>query len=409
MKKSTIKKYARLIVRVGANVQKGQSVVISCAVDQSDFCALVVEECYKAGAKYVAVNWSSDKVERLQYRNESIRSLSTVLKWQEEKLKWASEELPCRIHIVSEDPDGLKGVNPTKMQKVAVNRYKVTKPYSDAMESKHQWTIAAVPGEAWAKKVFPELRKSQAIEKLWQAILETVYVTDDNDPVEVWEKVNSDFKKRCKKLNEYRFEYLDYKSSNGTDFRCWLMPRSLWCGGGETDLNGHYFNPNMPTIEVFTTPMKGKAEGKVVSTKPLSYRGQLIEDFSITFKNGKAVSCEAKRGQQLLEEMINSDSGSCMIGELALVPQNSPISNQNILYYETLFDENASCHIALGRGYRECVEGYSEMTGDELSELGVNDSMIHVDFMIGAPDLSIIGHTFDGRDIEVFRNGNFVI
>ena len=409
MKKSTIKKYARLIVRVGANVQKGQSVVISCAVDQADFCALVVDECYRAGAKYVTVNWSCDKVTRLNYRNESIRTLSTVLPWQEEKIKWMSEELPCRIHIVSEDPDGLKGINPAKMQKVSVNKYKVTKKYSEAMESKHQWTIAAVPGEAWAKKVFPGLRKSQAIEKLWQAILESVYVTDDNDPIEVWDKVNSDFKSRCEKLNEDRFEYLHYTSSNGTDFKCWLMPQSKWCGGGETDLSGHFFNPNMPTIEVFTTPMKGKAEGKVVSTKPLSYRGQLIENFSITFKDGKAVSCEAEKGKEVLEKIISSDEGSCMIGELALVEQDSPISNQNILYYETLFDENASCHIALGRGYRECVEGYDDMTPEQLSKLGVNESMVHVDFMVGSADMSIVGHTFDGRDIQIFKDGNFVI
>lgn len=409
MKKSLIKKYAKLIVKVGANVQKGQSVVVSCDVGQADFCAIVVDECYKAGAKYVTVQWSDDKTLRLKFRNESVRTLSTVLKWQEERVKWMAEELPCRIHIVSEDPDGLKGVNPAKMQKVQVNTYKVTKKYSDAMESRHQWTIAAVPGEAWAKKVFPNLRKSQAVEKLWQAILESVYITEDTDPVEVWEKINADFKARCEELNKDRFEYLHYTSSNGTDFKCWLMPKSKWCGGGETDLRGHFFNPNLPTVEVFTTPMKGKAEGKVVSTKPLSYRGQLIENFSFEFKDGKVVSCAAEKNQKVLEEMIASDEGACMIGELALVPQDSPISNQNILYYETLFDENASCHIALGRGYRECVDGYEKMTAEELSDLGVNESMIHVDFMIGAPDMKIVGHTFDGRDIEIFRNGNFAI
>lgn len=409
MKKSTIKKYARLIVRIGANVQKGQTVVISCAVDQENFCAMVMDECYKAGAKKVFVNWHSDKITRLNYRNESVRVLSKVLKWQEEKIKWTSEQLPAMIHIISEDPDGLKGVSPAKMQKVKIANYKITKPYIEAMESRYQWTIAAVPSAAWAKKVFPNFRKSQAIEKLWQAILESVYVTDDNDPIEAWNKVNADFKSRCEKLNKDRFEYLTYKSANGTDFKVWLMPQSLWCGGGENDLNGHFYNPNMPTIEVFTTPMKGKAEGKLVSTKPLSYQGQLIENFSFEFKDGKAVSCEAEKGKELLEKMITSDEGACMIGEVALVPCDSPISNQNILYYETLFDENASCHIALGRGYRECVEGYADMTADELKELGVNDSMIHVDFMVGAEDMSIIGHTFDGRDVEVFRDGNFVI
>lgn len=409
MKKSTIKKYAKLIVRIGANVQKGQTVLISCAVDQEEFAAMVADECYKAGAKKVMVDWHSDMLTRRGYRNESARSLSKVLSWQEEKMKWMSEELPVRIHIVSEDPDGLKGVSPAKMQKVRIARYKVTKKYSDAMESKYQWTIAAVPSAAWAKKVFPELRKSQAIEKLWQAILESVYVTDDNDPIEVWNQVNADFKTRCEKLNEDKFEYLTYKSSNGTDFKVWLMPQSRWCGGGEFDLNGHYFNPNMPTIEVFTTPMKGKAEGRLVSTKPLSYAGQLIENFAFEFKDGKVVSCEAEKGKEILEKMVSSDEGACMLGEVALVPNDSPISNQNILYYETLFDENASCHVALGRGYRDCIEGYETMEPEQFDEIGVNTSMIHVDFMVGAPDLSIIGHTFDGRDIEIFRDGNFVI
>ena len=409
MKKSTVRKYARLIVRVGANVQKGQSVVIGCAVEQADFCALVVDECYRAGAKYVTVDWNSSKVSRLAYKNESVRTLSRVLKWQEEKAKWQSEELPCRIAIVSDDPDGMKGVNPAKLQKAMINRSKVLKPYRDAMESKYQWTIAAVPGEAWARKVFPGLRKNQAVEKLWQAILESVYVTDDNDPIEVWAKVNEDFKARCKKLNQNRFEYLTYKSSNGTDFKVWLTPKSLWCGGGETDLNGHFFNPNMPTVEVFTTPKKGMAEGKLVSTKPLSYQGRLIENFSFVFQNGRVVSCEAEKGKDVLEKMISMDEGASMIGEIALVPEDSPISNQNILYYETLFDENASCHVALGRGYNDCIEGYEKMTKEELGELGVNDSMIHVDFMVGAPDLSIIGHTVDGKTVEIFRDGNFVI
>lgn len=409
MKKSTIKKYAKLIVRVGANVQKGQSVVVSCSVENAEFCALVVDEAYKAGAKDVIVEWSYDPLVKLAYRHQSVKNLSSVLKWQEEKLAWKASELPCAIHIVSDDPDGLKGINPEKMQKVAQRRYPIIKPYRDAMESRYQWTIAAVPGEAWAKKVFPGLRKSAAIEKLWQAILESVYVTDDNDPIEVWEKVNADFKDKCAKLNAYHFERLEYKSSNGTDFTCWLMPLSRWCGGGEFDLNGHYFNPNMPTIEVFTSPMKGKCEGKLVSTKPLSYQGQLIENFSLTFENGRAVSCEAEKGQELLEKMITMDEGAAMLGELALVPVDSPISKQNILYYETLFDENASCHVALGRGYRDCIEGFENFTEEQFKEMGLNDSMIHVDFMIGSEDMSIVGYTSDGEAVKIFENGNFAI
>lgn len=409
MKKSTIKKYAKLIVRVGANVQKGQSVVVYANVDQADFVAMVVDEAYKAGAKYVTVNWGCDGITKLNYRHQSLRTLSTVLSWQEEKLKWMSEELPCRIHIVSDDPDGLKGINMEKMQKSSQARYKVTKKYSDAMENRHQWTIAAIPGEAWAKKVFPGLRKGAAMEKLWQAILESVYVTDDNDPIAVWEKVNADFKSRCDKLNSYHFDHLHYKSANGTDFTCWLMPKSRWCGGGETDLNGHYFNPNMPTIEIFTSPQKGRAEGRVVSTKPLSYQGQLIENFWFEFKDGKVVDYGAEKGRELLEKMVTMDEGAAMIGELALVQYDSPINNQNILYYETLFDENASCHIALGRGFRDAVEGFENLEDKDFDEMGLNDSMIHVDFMIGSEDMEITGYTKDGKAVKIFENGNFVI
>lgn len=409
MKKSTIKKYAKVIVRVGANVQKGQSVVVYANVDQSEFVAMVVDEAYKAGAKYVTVNWGCDAVTKLNYRHETLKTLSTVLNWQEEKLKWMADELPCRIHIVSDDPDGLKGINMDKVQKSSQARYAVTKKYSEAMQNRHQWTIAAVPGEAWAKKVFPGLRKSTAVEKLWQAILESVYVTDDNDPIAVWEKVNQDFKDRCEKLNSFGFDHLTYKSANGTDFTCWLMPESRWNGGGETDLNGHYFNPNMPTIEIFTTPMKGKAEGKVVASKPLSYQGQLIENFWFEFKDGKVSGFGAEKGRELLEKMVTMDEGAGMIGELALVQYDSPINNQNILYYETLFDENAACHIALGRGFNDCVAGFENLTNDECKALGVNDSMIHVDFMIGTKDMDITGYTKDGTAVKIFENGNFVI
>ncbi len=409
MKKATIKKYAKLIVRVGANVQKGQTVNIYASVDQADFVALVMDEAYKAGAKTVNIEWSCDATYKVRVRHESVKTMSTILNWQEEKLKWMADELPCRIHIVSDDPDGLKGINMSKVQKVGQKRYLITKKYSDAMENRHQWTIAAVPGIAWAKKVFPGLSKGQAVEKLWQAILESVYVTDDNDPIEVWAQVNKDFEERCKVLNADKFDYLEYKSSNGTDFKCWLMPKSRWCGGAETDLNGHVFNPNMPTIEVFTSPQKGRAEGKVVSTKPLSYQGQLIENFWFEFKDGKVVDYGAEKGREVLEKMVTMDEGAAMIGELALISCDSPINNQNILYYETLFDENASCHIALGRGFRDCVDGYETLEDKDFDEMGLNDSMIHVDFMIGAPDMSIVGYTHDGKAVQIFENGNFVI
>lgn len=406
MKKTVMRKYARLIARTGANIQKGQTVRLYASVDQYDFVAIMVDECYKAGASRVDMEWDCQPITKLHYRHQSLKSLSEVKKWQEEKLKLMTEELPCRIVLISDDPDGLKGINQAKMQKAQQAKYPIIKPYRDAIESCHQWTIAAIPSVKWAKKVFPELRASAAVEKLWEEILKSVRVNETNDPAAEWDKHNENFKKRCEWLNSYKFDYLEYKSANGTDFKAWLIPEGHWCGGGETTKQGIYFNPNLPTEEIFTSPMKGKAQGKVVSTKPLSYEGQLIENFSITFGNGKAVKWEAEKGQEVLDKMLTMDEGASMLGELALIPCDSPINNSGILFYETLFDENASCHIALGRGFNDCIDGYLDKTNEECIALGINDSMIHVDFMIGAPDMDITGYK-NGEAVKIFTNGNW--
>ena len=270
MTKTMQKKYARLIARVGVNIKKGQPVRIYCEADQHEFITILVNECYKAGASRVEVDWAFQAVTKLNYKHRSLKSLSEVPAWQEERLKLMVEEVPCRIYIESEDPYGLAGVNREKMQKSQMARYKITKKYSDALENKDQWCIAAVPSYAWAKRVFPNETKNKAYNMLWDAILETVYVTKDNDPEEAWKNHNANLKKRTAYLNDKKFDYLHYKSSNGTDFKAWLIPESHWCGGGETTLSGNFFNPNLPTQEVFISPKKGFAEGKVVSTKPLS-------------------------------------------------------------------------------------------------------------------------------------------
>ncbi len=406
MKKTTLKKYARLIARVGANVQKGQPVIVYANVEQYEFAAMVVEECYRAGAKSVRVEWKHQLLSKLAYRYQSLKTLSTVERWEEEKMKLMAEEFPCRVVLIGEDPDGLRGINLEKMQKAHMATYKVIKPYRDAIESRHQWTIAAVPSEAWAKKVFPELKKNQAVEKLWSAILDSASVTDDpeNDPIAEWARHNADFSKRCKWLNDQKFDYITYKSSNGTDFRADLIPEGRWCGGGETTKHGVFFNPNLPTEEIFTSPMKGRAEGKLVSTKPLSYNGQLITNFWIRFEGGRAVEWDAESGREVLDKMITMDDGAAMLGELALIPCNSPINNSGILFYETLFDENASCHVALGRGFNDCIDGYLDKTNEECQALGINDSIIHVDFMVGAPDMCITGYK-NGHAVPIFVNG----
>jgi len=406
MKKTLMRKYARLIARVGANIQKGQPVLLTAAVDQSEFVAMLVDECYKAGASRVDIDWTCQAVSKLDYRHRTLRSLSTVPAWRIEKLKQMTEELPCRIFIASEDPDGMKGVNQAKMQKARIATYPIIKPFRDAIENRHQWVIAAIPSPAWAKKVFPGETRRAACEKLWAAILKAVHVTEENDPVEAWQKHNDAFRARCQWLNEQHFDAIEYHSSNGTSFRAELIGRGQWCGGGEYTKSGVYFNPNMPTEEIFTSPMRGRAEGRLVATMPLSYQGQIIDGFYIDFRDGRAVSWDARQGRELLTRMLTMDEGAGMLGELALVPRESPIHETGLLFYETLFDENASCHVAMGAGFNDCIEGHMDMTREECQALGINDSMIHVDFMVGADDLSITGYR-DGKPVPIFVNGTW--
>lgn len=406
MNKQMLRKYARLTVRKGVNVQKGQEVVIYISVDQAEFGKYLADEAYRAGAKRVSFEWSYQPETLLKYRHESVRTLSEVPAWVEAKQQYTVDRLPCQIHVLSDDPDGLRAINALKMQKVRFARMSVLKKYRDAMDNKYQWTIVAVPSKAWAKKIFPTETPSAAVEKLWNAIFEAVRITKDNDPSEAWDRHNANFASKAEFLNTHRFDYITYKSSNGTDFKCELIPEGVWCGGGETSLNGIYFNPNMPTEEVFTSPFAGKCSGRLVATKPLSYMGTLIDGFYIDFVDGKAVSWDAKQGKEQLTSIITSDESSCMLGELALVPQDSPISNQGILYYNTLFDENASCHVALGRGFSGCIDGFENRSAEEIHALGVNDSQIHVDFMIGAPDMQITGYK-DGVATPIFVDGNW--
>lgn len=406
MKKTILRKYAKLIARVGVKIREGQDVVIQAELDQPEFVEMLTDECYKAGARKVTVEWSHQPLQKYHVRHRSLKTLSTLDDWEVAKLEHYADTLPCRIYLISEDPDGLCGINQEKNAKALQARYKVIKPIRDKMENKYQWCIAAVPGVKWAKKVFPGERASRAVELLWEAILKTSRV--DEDPEEAWRKHNEDLARRCEYLNSLGIESLEYKSSNGTDLKVGMIPDALFCGGGEYALeSGNYFNPNIPSEEVFTTPKRGEAEGIVYSTKPLSYRGELIEDFSIRFECGRAVEVKAKRGEELLKQMISMDEGAAYLGECALVPYDSPIRNSGILFYNTLFDENAACHLALGMGFSNCLKDYEKYTLDECRAKGINDSQIHEDFMIGSEDLSITAHTRDGRDVPIFRDGNW--
>jgi len=410
MDKKRLQKYAELIVKCGLNVQKGQEVIIRCGLDQPEFVAMCVEECYKCGAERVKVEWSYMPVSKLGYKYRSLEILSEFTAVEKAEWERKVEKLTCLLWLDSDDPDGLNGTDSEKIVKANQARYPFIKPYRDALENKYQWCIAAVPGKEWAQKIFPELSAEAAIEALWENILICSRVYADNDPVKAWDTHNANLAKRCEFLNKYKFDRLEYKSSNGTDFTVGLNPIGIFIGGGETTLGKNvYFNPNIPSEEVFTTPMRGRAEGKVVATKPLSYQGKLIENFWVRFEDGKVVETYAEKNGDLLKKMVSMDDGAAYLGECALIAYDSPINNTGVLFYNTLFDENASCHLALGRGFNNCLENYEKYTVEECEKLGVNNSMIHVDFMIGSKDMSITGVTKDGKRVAVFKDGNWAI
>jgi aminopeptidase len=407
MKKRTLKKYADLIVKVGANVQKGQEVIINADLEIAYFVEYVVESAYKAGAKEVTIKWSDDNLRKLHYKYQKTETLGTFKDWEIERLKYRTNVQPVMIRLESSDPDGLKGIDQAKMSEVRKMLYPVYKPFADESENKYQWTIAAVPGEKWAKKLFPQLSKKQAVKKLWDAIL-FASRADGFNPIRAWEDHNANLADHARTLNMLELQKLHIRSKNGTDLKIGLIPDALFMAGGDTTLKGIYFNPNIPTEECFTTPKKGEAEGIVYATKPLSYQGEVIDDFYLKFKDGKVVEAYAKKNNELLQNMLNSDENARYLGEVALVPKESPINKLGFLFFNTLFDENATCHLALGAGFTNCIIGYDQYSKEELTAKGVNDSMIHVDFMIGTDDLEIDGLTKNGQRVAIFRKGTWV-
>lgn len=403
-----LQSYARLIVRSGANVQPGQTVLLFISVDQARFAEMLTEECYLAGAKKVQVEWQSDGISRLHFQYAGQEVLSRVLPWEEEKARQMTEDLPCRIFIESEDPDAMAGISPEKLSAVGQSRARVLKPYRDAIDGKHQWTIAAIPSEKWAKKCFPEDSAETAMTRLWDAVLATVRIDGEHDPVAAWKEHTEFISQKAAWLNAQGFRRLRYRSANGTDFTVELIPDARWEGAAAVNsANGTAYIPNMPTEEIFTSPLAGSCEGTLVATKPLSWNSQLIENFSLHFENGRAVSCRAEKGQALLEQMLRMDACSDMLGEVALVPKESPVNRCGFLFYETLFDENACCHVALGAGFKEVLPDGDDLTTSEAQKRGVNNSIIHVDFMVGSEDLAIDGIRADGSEAPIFRNGTW--
>ncbi|MBE6622224.1 MAG: aminopeptidase [Ruminococcaceae bacterium] len=409
MKKTVLKKYAELIVNKGVAVKRGQEVMVVAELDQPEFVCMVVDAAYKAGASKVVVEWQHQPLTKIHTRGRSLKVLSTVEKWEIEKLERRAEVLPCMIYLVSEDPDGLNGINYKKYAKSAQARMKVIKPIRDRMENKYQWVIAAVPGKAWAKKVFPKERTGKAVELLWEYILKAARA-DGEDPCTAWDAHNADLAARCAYINSLGLTSVEIKSSNGTDIRIGLIKDAVFMGGAEEAMgSGIVYNPNIPSEECFITPKKGEAEGIVYSSKPFSYNGQVIERFSVRFENGKAVEVKADddRQTEILKQMIAMDEGAAYLGEVALVPYSSPVRETGLLFFNTLFDENAACHLALGRGFSNCLKDYDKYSHEETKAMGINDSMIHEDFMIGTADTSVVGVTGDGKRVALFKDGEW--
>lgn len=404
-----LKKYAHLAVKSGVNIQKGQLLVIDAPIHCGEFVRLCAQEAYKLGACDVEVIWTDEYLKKLTLLHQSEENLKSFPEWEVLRKKSQVERNCAFLLIDSKIPEMLNDCDAGKIQTMAIARQTALKPWQNYTSAGHgQWSIVAIPNPEWACKVFSDCSKEEAYDRLWDAILKTVYLTKDNDPVEEWVQHSQKIQKHCQILNEMNLKSLHFKNSLGTDLHIELVKDHIWAGGSEDSTKGIPFNPNMPTEEVFTMPHRLGVSGKVVSTKPLNYQGQLIEDFEIEFKEGKAIFCKAKTNQESLQALIDLDEGSAYLGEVALISHNSPISQSQILYYDTLFDENASCHLALGKAYPMNIKNGPSMSDEALKEKGCNLSLTHVDFMFGSADMEIIGTDQNGDTKTIFNNGNFV-
>lgn len=409
--KDILEEYARLAVLKGVNVKEGQTLLITAPVEAYKLVRECISIAYKeAKAKKVIVDYVDDDKTLLDYTYQDIDTLSKFPNYLIEKEKELIDDNYCALHIIGEDPDLLKSIDKEKLKASQMARMKAKQAYQYYfMNSVGQWSIIAWPNLAWAKKVFPNKNDDEAMNKLFEAILYTSRV-ELNKSIENWNAHESNLLKRAEKMNEYSFKSLHFKNSLGTDLTVGLIKDHIWAGGKE-EASGKYkvsFNANIPTEEVFTMPDRYHIDGIVYSSKPLAYNGKVISGFNLTFKDGVVVDYKANDNLDVLENILNTDKGTKSLGEVALVPYDSPISKSNILFYDTLFDENASCHLALGACYPTTVKGGENLTTEELYKLGGNDSMEHVDFMFGTSDLSVVGETYDGQMIDVFKDGNFV-
>ena len=399
--------YAKLVIKYGINLQKGQDVVVYSSTHAVEFARYIVEEAYLAGARNVRVELNDEKIDYLTYKYCDEKVLGEVVPYQEAKAKHDADTLPCKIYIEDDDPDAFAGLDANKISNVRSMRYKVIKKYRDMEDNNDQWIIVAIPSASWAKKVFPGLDEEEAIAKMWDAIIHTTRL--EGDALANWDKHVKYLAEKADKMNALNLDYLHYTSSNGTNLKLHLQPNHEWISARETNLKGVSFIANMPTEEVFTMPKRDGVDGVVYSTKPLSLNGNVVEDFKVTFEKGKAVDVQARVGQETLEAMLNMDESSRHLGEVALVPYNSPINETGLLFYNTLYDENAACHLAFGQAFKNNIRGYENMTDEDFEKVGFNNSLNHVDFMVGSKDLDIVGYDFEGKAHQIFKDGNWAI
>lgn len=399
--------YAELLVRNGVAVQPNQEVVISAPVEAAPFARICVSEAYKAGAGHVTLIWSDDESSRLEYENCSVEQFRTMPEWKALRLNSLAEQGACFLWLEGVDPDALLGVDPAKPAAAILASRKQCKAYRHGLDfGENAWSIGGVPVVKWAKKVFPQLSDAEALYKLWLAILDTARVVDD-DPESAWETHNATLVKSKRMLNEGHYCALHYTSENGTNLTIGLPAGHIWEGGASRSKGGVTFFPNIPTEEVFTSPDRAKADGIVYSVLPLVHNGAIVNNFWLKFVDGRVEEFGAEQGEDVLRAILDTDEGARHLGECALISKNTPIRQSGLLFYNTLYDENASCHLALGMGFPDCYEGGFDMSQEELLAVGVNESAQHVDFMIGADDLNISGITKTGEEVPIFVHGQW--
>ncbi|MCH5279739.1 MAG: aminopeptidase [Christensenellaceae bacterium] len=404
-----LEEYAHLLIEVGLNLQKGQYLVINSPVICADFARLCVKAAYEVGAKQVIMQWRDDYISRQYYLNASDEVFDQVFQWDVDRNLGLAKLNAARLSISASDPELLKGVDPGRLEREDKSLGEANREYHEMMmNSSFPWCVASIPVPSWAKKVFPELPEDEAMERLWQEIFKAVRIDSTGGAVERWREHCKYLKQKRELLNEYNFKYLHYSNSLGTDLMVELPEDHIWMAGSELSKSGIEFVANMPTEEVFTAPKRDGVNGKIVASRPLVEGGNIIDGFYMILKDGVITEVHAEKGEEYLKKAISIDEGASRFGEVALVPYDSPISNSGVLFYNTLFDENASCHFAFGAAY-PCVKDGDKMTSEQLLKKGLNDSITHCDFMVGTKDLSIIGITHDGRRIAVFENGNFAI